>query len=347
MLAIVCALVAAGLYWAAPPAEALRASAAGLARMPLATVASVVALAAGVLGAEMVRFVVIGRAIGVRVGARAALDATIANNFFSWITPGAALGDPAAIYMLGRRGVPWDAALLITYAKFATGFALILVVTCVLVALGLGPDVPAWATVPFASGTGVGAVLMLLLIGGAFFPDATRGLVDRVERRLSAAPLFARGLGSRALAATARAVRGAIERLSAFRRAGAPGALAIAAAHLAYYACFIGVLVVLAMELGASSLARTAAVATVYQGFLYVAPTPGASGIGEATAQTFFGDLVPGGGAFVAVVAFRTLTFYLHIVLGLVYLPFVSGTGWPWLRSTTSSEPGSTTTGSS
>ena len=34
---------------------------------------------------------------------------------------------------------------------------------------------------------------------------------------------------------------------------------------------------------------------------------------------------VPAGKAFVVVVLFRALTFYLHVVIGLCYLPFAGG----------------------
>ena len=63
----------------------------------------------------------------------------------------------------------------------------------------------------------------------------------------------------------------------------------------------------------------------MHQCFTYVLPTPGGAGISEGTAEAFFGTVLSPQDAVVVVLAFRTLTFYLHIALGLVYLPIVGG----------------------
>jgi uncharacterized membrane protein YbhN (UPF0104 family) len=63
----------------------------------------------------------------------------------------------------------------------------------------------------------------------------------------------------------------------------------------------------------------------VFLGFQYLAPTPGAAGIGEATASPFFGALLSPDNAFLTVVLFRALTFYLHVIIGAVYLPIMGG----------------------
>src|SRR5690242_1417338 len=79
------ALTALGLWWAAPPSGAVERSLHELAALGPATLALLAALALAVVAAEVLRFLVIGRALGVRVTARAALDATIANNLMTWI----------------------------------------------------------------------------------------------------------------------------------------------------------------------------------------------------------------------------------------------------------------------
>ena len=103
----------------------------------------------------MIRYRVFGRAVGERVSWRAALDATVANFFFSWITPGAALGAPAAIVMLGRRGVSWDAAALIAFGKSLTGTALLILLAFAMLAIGLGPDLDRGTLAVFTTGIGV------------------------------------------------------------------------------------------------------------------------------------------------------------------------------------------------
>ena len=54
------------------------------------------ALCAGVYGTDVYRYQVIGRAVGVAVSWRVALEASVACFFFGWTTPGTAFGAPAA-----------------------------------------------------------------------------------------------------------------------------------------------------------------------------------------------------------------------------------------------------------
>ena len=108
------------------------------------------------------------------------------------------------------------------------------------------------------------------------------------------------------------------------RRLSAGQGLLALALHVAYYACFVGTLVALLRGLGAIGTVATVGSAVVYKCFTYFAPTPGGAGLSEAAATSFFGHVVAPADAVIAVVPFRSATFYLHIGLGLVYLPFVS-----------------------
>ena len=315
-LGVFVALTGLGIWWAAPAGETLAAIGRGLQSLSTATYLGLAALALGLIAAEMLRLVVMGRALGAPVGFWAALDATIANNFFSWITPGAALGEPAATYMLGRRGVPWDAAVLIAFGKFAISFAVIFGLGFALVALGMGPSIPRWVMLPIAVAVGAFAMLLSILIVGAFWPGRTTALIDRLERRLGHGRIRA------AIAATAR---DAVSRLGRFRQAGLLIWMAILASQVLYHGIFVGVLIVLAAGFGAEPLVDLVPTAIIYQAFLYLAPTPGSSGLGEASANLFFGDHLGAGGAFALVISFRALTYYLHVALGLIYLPLAGG----------------------
>lgn len=314
-----------GVWWSAPDLATLRAAWRHFAALPGSLHLLLGALAVGLIFAEMLRFFVVGRALGVRVGFWAALDACIANNFFSWLSPGAALGEPAAVYMLGRNGVPWDAALLITFGKFATSFVFIFGVTGVLLALGLGPPLPPWVLVPCAVATFFSAVIMFALLAGAYWPEVTAALIGRAIGGLRRAPLLRRPLGQRVLDHTADVARHAVQRLSGFRQGGGAGSAAIVLGHVLYYAAFVGVLVILAVGFDTPSVRKIIPIAIIYQGFLYVAPTPGGAGVGEAGAGLFFGSLLPGGKALVVVMLFRALTFQLQVLLGLMYLPLIGG----------------------
>jgi uncharacterized membrane protein YbhN (UPF0104 family) len=311
---------ALGAYWAAPGRETLARSGRELAGLGWANVVFLGASAASILGAEMIRLDVFGRVLGVRVGLRAAFDASIANDLFSWISPGAMLGEPAAVYVMARRGVPVDAALVISFGKFATSFAFIMGAAGLLVAAGFGPEISGWAVISIVATIGVGVVIVGSFTVGAMFPAATLRAIDAAEAWAARRRLARRPWGRHAISASAGVARRSVERLARFRRGGAAGWLAMMGSHVVYYGSYIGLLVLLGHLFGAPSLGAVVPAAIVYQAFTYIAPAPG---IPEAGAAAFFGALLPGGEAFVVVLLFRALTAYFQVALGLVYLPVI------------------------
>lgn len=305
-----------GVWWAAPDRAVLARTWRELAALGGVNAALLAAIAAATIGAEVLRLVVFGWVLDARVSWRASFDASLANNLFSWISPGGMLGEPAAVYVMARRDVPVDVAIAVCFGKFATSFALIMGLACVLLAAGHGPAIPGWAVLSIVATVGFGAALVGSFLVGAVWPEATLGWLDRASTRVLRwrSPRIAR-----AVARCAGLARRSIERLAGFRAGGARGWLAITASHVAYYGSYVGLVVALGWMFGARSLAELVPIAIVYQAFTYIAPAPG---IPEASAAAFFGGLLPEGGAFVVVLLFRALTAYLHIALGLVYLPF-------------------------
>jgi uncharacterized protein (TIRG00374 family) len=258
---------------------------------------------------DMIRYRVFGRAVGEHVTWRAALDACVANFFFSWITPGAALGAPAAIVMLGRRGVTWEGATLIAFGKSLTGTAALVGVAFAALALGYGPDLDRAAIIVLATGTGILAGMMLVPIIGAVWPDAMKRGIGKIKR------------WPRVTAALVRTV----DKLAHLRKGGAAMPFAILAAHLAYLGVLVAIAVVIAHAFGAPLPAATG-ISIVYAAFTYVAPTPGGAGLSEAAATVFYGSILTPHDAMLVVLLFRASTFYLHIVVGVVYLGVVGGT---------------------
>lgn len=298
LLAAFVLLTAAGVWWAAPPRAELERIGRELVGLGAGKVVVLVAIGLAAIGAEMIRLVVFGRLIDVRVTWRAAFDASVANDLFSWISPGAVLGEPASVYVMTRRGVPADAALAITAGKFATSFALIMGAACVLLALGHGPPIPVWATASIVATLGFGVVLVGGFAIAAWFPAVGRRVFGRW-------PL----------------ARSTIERMQPFRAAGLRGWLAMTSTHVLYYGAYVGLMLALGQMFGASSVTGLLPIAIVYQAFTYIAPTPG---IAEAAAGAFFGGLLGNAHAFAVVLLFRALTAYLQIAIGVVYLPIGS-----------------------
>lgn len=291
-----------------------------LTELPLSSIGWVVALVLAMHIADGLRYKTFGHVLGVHIPVRAAIEAVIGNVFFSWITPGAALGIPAAIFMLGRRGVPWDAAGLIAYAKSMTGVALLITFAFLAFAFGLGPaDLDPRIAAFVLWGTGVTGATLIVLVLGAIWPQAS----DRSARAL-ADWLTARWLsgarGRRIVERLRDALCGAIGRLGQFRQRGVQSYLLLLACHVPYFACFIGVTATLVLALGGEHLRDAWGASTVYLMVLYLSPTPGASGISEAAAVTFFGHLVPPATALVVVIATRAVTLYLQLIVGFVYL---------------------------
>ncbi|HSK05042.1 MAG TPA: lysylphosphatidylglycerol synthase domain-containing protein, partial [Kofleriaceae bacterium] len=174
-------LTALGAWWAAPDRETLARSVRELAALGWANAVLLGALAIALLVAEMIRFHIFGRVIGVRVGARAAFDAAIANDLFSWISPGGVLGEPAAIYVMARRGVPVDAALVISFGKFATSFALFMGGAAILVGAGFGPALSEPVVALIVWTTGFGVVLVGSFTVGAMAPAASLRAIGAAE----------------------------------------------------------------------------------------------------------------------------------------------------------------------
>jgi uncharacterized protein (TIRG00374 family) len=308
-------LTGLGVWWAAPPREVLERSWEELARLGAWNVLVLFGLAFVVIVSEMVRLVVFGRALGVPVPWRAAFDASVANDLFSWITPGALLGEPATVVVLTRRGVPLDGAIAIMFGKFATSFIVIMGSASVLLALGYGPEIPGWALLSIAATLGLGVIVIGGFVVGAWFPAPMLRRLERLERWLMRKPRGA--FTTRAITGSCRATRNSIERLARFR---GTSWLPLFASHLFYYGSYVAVLVVLAAMFGATSLWTVTAIAVVYHAFTYIAPAPG---LPEAGAAAFFGGVLSDGSAFVVVLLFRALTAYFQILLGLVYLPAV------------------------
>ncbi len=305
------ALVALGIAWAAPSMSELAAAGAQIRALSPAVIALLGAFALAGFAVEMLRFATFARLVGVRLGWRAALETTLANHLFSWIMPGPSVGEPVAVYVLVRHGVPLEEAAVLTFAKLLSSIAFIFGITFVLLAAGVGPPLPSWIALALAASAGSAALAVSAMLVGGARPAAATALVDRLEHALPAARPV------RWLAARSRRS----SELLAAAKIGARGALAATGVHALYYAVFVAPLVTLAVALGAP-FAPTASAAIVYQGVVYLAPTPGGAGIGEATAALFFGALLPRASAFLVEIVFRALTYYLHIAVGFLAMPF-------------------------
>jgi len=318
-------LTVAGVWWAATSAKFDWNALKTLATLTLSTQILLAFLTVGLLAMETFRFWIFGWAIGVRMRIVTAWDAAISNCFFAWVTPGSAMADPASIYMLGKGGVPWDAAALLTFVKSITSMVLCISLSMIFLAMGYGPDMNLFLWIPFVSGIGILSVLSAVMLLGAFWPDfLMRNFLHWKDKaaswRWTSGPRL-----TRIVDALYKHTKLAVDRLRLFRQSGIGVMLFLLSVHVVYYVVFIGTLIVLLCAFGATLFSGIIPNAVIYQGFTYVAPTPGGAGISEATAVLFFGEFLQPKNAVLAVVLYRSLTFYLQIIIGAIYLPFIGG----------------------
>jgi glycosyltransferase 2 family protein len=297
--------------------------------LPLRLLALLGILVVGLYVTDVLRYKALGRATSVHVTWRAGLDASVANFVFSNITPGSTFGVPATIYMLGRRGVSWDAALAITFIKAFSAAAVIALVGIVFITTGLAEF--DWRLAGVVAFTGsVFVVLFTLLTIAAFRPAAAQRVVARCSGWLEAR------FKARFIASAERVTLRAIDRLAVLRTGGIAPLAFLVFSHVAYFTVFSSIGVILIYAFGGEPSVRAFASSWVYVAFVfYLAPTPGGAGFAEATAVPFFTAVLPAEQAIMMVLCFRSLTLYVQVVIAVPYL-IVAGT----LRAMVRSEPG-------
>ncbi len=320
-----------GIYLGAPDPDVLRTAWARLSTVRGAVIAIVVGGALGLMAAEAVRIAVIGRIVGVRVAPRDAWDAAVANHVMTAVTPQVGLGEPTVAYLLGKRGVPWDAAVAIPFIKFTSSLALVFVLGAILVTAGFGPVVDPWIRVLAVVWFLAIATITTLVIAVCAKPSTAQRWVTRIggwarrRRWFASAPWQAR------ITKAADVTMSTAERLAGVRRTSWRAAAILTVVHLIYYASYVAPLVCLAYVLGDPPVVALSLRALVYLCFIFAMPTPGGTGPSEAAAGVFFGDLIPPADAIVAVAVFRAATYYLQLAIGAVYLPIRSlalSRGW-------------------
>jgi len=317
-------LAGAGVAYAIVQSGATPASFAAVFTLSGPTVALLFFFLFAIYGTDCVRYRVLAWSVGTPITWGRALHSSIANFFFSWITPTAAFGAPAATVMLARRGgIPWDAAALIAFGKSMTSTAVLLGVAFVFLLAGWGPQVDATWMAPLLWASGIVAFILALPVLGVLWPKQSVAALERLEHKVSGRPW---------LVALAVGLQRTIERLAVLKRRSRWAWAAILLVHLPYFAAFIGVAATLDHALSGRPLVHSIGVSTVFTAFTYVAPTPGASGLAEGTSAQFFGGALSGEQAIVVVLLFRSFTSYVQILIGLVHLLWVGGTSEVFTR---------------
>lgn len=293
--------------------------------LPLPTLLSLALLCVAIYLSEIWRYRCYAAALGIELSPLAAFEASVANFFFAWITPGAALGAPASIYMLSKRGVSWESGALISFGKSMTGAALLLLVAFSLMLTGYGPELTTPLRLLFLWS---GLSILIILAGpflGALWPEPSLAFAERCERRLLSLVGAFEGPWEAWIRGSRRSFEQAVRRLLVFRQSGWRHWPHLLGAQAAYFLSFAGIAVILCQARGGDALFDAWALSIIFLAFTYVAPTPGGAGLSEAAAGTFFGALLSPSNSLWVVVFFRSLTLYGQIVFGFLYLLWVGG----------------------
>jgi len=278
--------------------------------------AGVLGVTVAIFASDAWRYRAMARAVDAEIGWGTGWNASVSCHFFSCITPGAALGAPAAVAMLARDGVDLPTATVISFGKSMLGSTALFVGAFVALGAGLGPQLPVAIEGLLLWGLGVVSAILLGMLALGAMPVRARRLVVRWE-------VWWNGRwGGGAARALGSGVLGAVERIARFRPAAMPEVIASQALH---YGMMVGLLGLLAWFHGAEPLSRVAGTSWIYLAFLYVAPTPGGAGLAESTAVDFFGGVLPAAEAIAVVLLYRALAFYAFVGIGAVHLLWVGG----------------------
>lgn len=263
-------------------------------------IVTLLALVIGLYVADAWRFSQTLKLLGRRLPFGVCIEASVVNFFFAWITPGGALGAPSAIVLLQRHGIPFEQALLVAYNKSLVGIYMLL--ASALLALFFLPlrglsfqFTHSW----FFNLIICSLVVYLCIILAPFF------LLKVSENH----PWMKRWPMLEKLK----------DQIQALHKIRLQQWLGIFLAHLFYFSIFIGIATLICSYLGAPSLIDAGLLSTIKLAVAYIAPTPGGSGIAEMTAIDFYSGILAPNQAILAVLCFRSFTFYLQMLIGGIY----------------------------
>ncbi len=317
-------LTVAGAWWAYQRGGVVPEDLQPLKELPPKYWAWIGLLSVGLYLSDAWRYITTARAIDVKLGWNTAMHASIACNFFSCLTPGAAFGAPASIVMLARSGLSWELSTIIGFAKSTVGSAMLQATAFGFLLLGLGPVLPKGVTALLLWGSGISAFGLGFTIVAGMYPAPVKATARRLRAYMEEHPERAASLVGRVVTRLMDGLVDSVDQLRQFRPLRMPEVML---SQLVYFGCFIGLAVVLGTALGATPSKEIWGVSTVYVAFLYVAPTPGGAGLAEGTAQDFFGALLAPAAAALTVILFRALTFYLYVLVGMFHVMWVGGVG--------------------
>ena len=258
----------------------------------------------GIYFFDSFRYYLLSIAINQKLTFKLCFEAVIANLFFAWITPGSALGAPAAAYVLNKKGVKLSHAITISFGRSTS-----LMMTSTLIAVLI---IYSGIKLPFPDNAMMDAVYGVVTILSLFtffmfgFSFCNYKKILSTSEKKSFQNKFKHGLIS------------ILDRINFLLKNGKKLIIPILISSFMFNLCFVGVLIVFSLDF-LSPVEDAFLMPLLYMTYSLFLPTPGGSGLAEVTAESFFKSPIMPEQALAMVIIARLFTYALQISFGVIY----------------------------
>jgi uncharacterized protein (TIRG00374 family) len=290
---------------------------------------SQLAFAGGLVGLswilDAVRIQVLAAALGGRLGFLTALKITLVGAFAACVTPFDTGGEPLQVYLLHKQGFePGESTAIITLKSLISALARLFLVLLI----------PTWYLIrrrAWALPKGLETALFIGLLVYVFFfglavffaayPEYIRVIMDRALNNRFMGKFISKSTADTVMEHVEKGVCDFRAALSMFLRERRSVLILISLLSLVSWAIAFFIPVLILQGLGiAPPFAETMAIAGIFYLAAAYAPTPGSSGAAELSLAALFGSIVPFPLLGVFVLLWRSVTYYLTLIVGGVTL---------------------------
>ncbi len=279
---------------------------------------------------DAVRIQAFAAALGGRVKFLTALRITLVGAFAACVTPFDTGGEPLQVYLLHKQGFePGESTAIVALKSLISAmarlFLVLLIPTWYLIRRR------AWA-LPKGLETAlfIGLLIYLFFFGlGLFFaayPEYIRVIMDKILNNKFMSKFISKSTADTVMEHVEKGVRDFRAALTMFLRDKRPTLILISVLSLITWAIAFFIPVLILQGLGiAPPFAETMAMAGIFYLAAAYAPTPGSSGAAELSLAALFGSIVPFPLLGVFVLLWRSITYYLTLIVGGVTLLLTYG----------------------
>jgi uncharacterized protein (TIRG00374 family) len=270
---------------------------------------------------DAVRIQVLASALGGRLGLLTALKITLAGAFAACVTPFDTGGEPLQVYLLHKQGFePGESTAIVTLKSLISAVARLFLVLLI----------PTWYLVrrrAWALPKGLETALFIgLSVYVSFFglgvflaarPEYIRVIMDWALNNRFISRFISKSTADTVMEHVEKGVRDFRAALSMFLKERRSTLILISLLSLIAWAIAFFIPVLILQGLGITPpFAETMAIAGIFYLAAAYAPTPGSSGAAELSVAALFGSIVPFPLLGIFVLLWRSVTYYLTLIVG-------------------------------